>query len=66
MTKCCVMATRRQRKIGESQIPSALVDRPQQQQVGLRHGCGTPRSLQIFLAKWSFTSLWRGTALRLF
>ena len=31
-----------------------------------RHGCGTPRSLHIFLAKWSFTSLWRGTALRLF
>src|SRR5213076_2709888 len=29
--------------------------------VGLRHGRGTPRSLQIFLARWSFISLWRGT-----
>ena len=41
-------------------------DGPNQRRVGLLHGCGTPRSLQIFRAKWSLISAWRGTALRLF
>jgi len=58
---CCSAAGR-----DESQSGTALMARPQQQKVGLRQGCGTPRSLQIFLARWSFISLWRGMALRLF
>ena len=35
-----------------------------QRRVEQCHGCGIPRSLQIFFAKLSFTSLYRGTALR--
>ena len=52
-------------KVLAVEVAVSLPTGPQQQTVVQRHGSGTPRSLHIFLAKWSFTSPWRGTALRL-